>query len=307
MGEAFRAMCRRVVPPGIRRARRVLARLPAVMARAAQRRRQRSLRLARGAPDTLLMHPCRAHVEEDYTVNLIACRLGLQLTSDPRARFSAALHWLDATRRPPNPLLEQLAASLPVINLRANDISKTRVDAVMQEVFGYGLAVDPCTMVGPLLEKSDLNALHDGRILAGPLPRRREGRVYQMLVRGRRDGDVIEELRVPVLGKRVPFVYLKYKRMRDPLALSTRGTITEPASVCAPSEIDALVAFARAMGIDFGEFDVIRHHVDGRLYVLDANTTPAVRFVGVSAADRRATIDRLAEAFDDVFLRPRST
>jgi len=43
------------------------------------------------------------------------------------------------------------------------DISKSTLDRHHQEVFGYGLAVDPTSHAGPMLEKSEGNAVHDGR------------------------------------------------------------------------------------------------------------------------------------------------
>lgn len=293
-----------MLPPGVLRARRVAIRLPVAIGRKVVQVRRRGARRARGQCDTLLLHPFRPHIEDDYTLMLISCRLGLRLTTDARARFAAAVHWNDTTRRPQDALLEEIAKTRHVVNLRGNDISKTRVDAVMRDIFGYGLGLDPLTTAGPLLEKSDLNALHDGRIVEGPLATTTPGRVYQRIIRGRRTGDVVEEIRVPVVGHRVPFVYLKHKRADDPLALSIRGTILEPSALLAPQEIDALIRLSQALGIDFGELDTMRDDADGRIYVFDANNTPAVRFVGVSAADRRGTVERLAEAFEAAYLAP---
>lgn len=279
-----------------------MLRLPAALARKSAQLRRHAARRSRGQPHTLLLHPFRPHIEDDYTVSLIACRLGLRLTTDTRADFAAAMHWHDITRRRPNAVLERMAESMHVINLHGNDISKTRVDAVMRDVFGYGLGVNPLHTAGPILEKSDLNSTHDGRIIEGPIAAATAGRVYQRVVTGRRTGDVIEEIRVPIVGHRIPFVYLKYKRATDPLSLSIRGTIVEPSALLTEAEAETLVRFAHAMGIDFGELDAMRHHADGRIYVFDANNTPCVRFVGVSLADQQATVERLAEAFADAFL-----
>lgn len=270
------------------------------------RRRQQAIRRDRGAPHTLLLQPFRPHIEDDYSLTLIACRLGLRLTTDHRREYVAAMHWHDTTIRPSNPLLEKLAGSVSVINLRGNDISKTRVDAAMRDAFGYGLAVDPLATSGLIVEKADANALHDGRIVDGPVAALTAGRVYQRLIQGRVAGGLVEEIRVPVVGERVPFVHLKYKPANDPLALSVRGGIAAPSAVLAEEEIESLLQFARIMGIDFGELDVMRDRADGRVYVFDANNTPCLRFVGVSAGDRRATIDRLAAAFEDAFLRRRA-
>lgn len=274
--------------------------------RSADRLRHRAIRRAKGSPDTLLLHPFRPHIEDDYSIILIACRLGLQFTTDPRRECAAAMHWHDTTHRPSNPVLEDIAASLPVINLRGNDIRKTRVDAVMRHVFGYGLAIDPVATSGPFVEKADANALHDGRVVHGPLAAPVAGRVYQRLIQGRCVGRLVEEIRVPVVGGQVPFVHLKYKKRDAPLALSVRGTITEPTAVLEGHEIASLLRFADAMGIDFGELDIMRDRSDGRIYVFDANNTPCVRFVGVSATDRRGTVDRLTAAFEHAFLRRRA-
>lgn len=302
MAQSFRNVCRQLLPPPVRRAIRIGLRLPMVIGRkAAQMRRHRDRR-ARGQRHTLLLRPFRPRLEDDYTVTLIACRLGLRLTTDTRTSFAAAMHWQDSTRRPSDPFLERLAQSMHVINLHGNDIGKNRVDAVMHDVFGYSLSVDPRTTSGPILEKSELNALHDGRIIQGPLSTPASGRVYQKVVRGRRTGDVIEELRVPIVGHAVPFLYLKHKRADDPLSLSIRGTIIEPSALLTAHEIELLIRFSHTLGIDFGELDAMRDEADGRIYVFDANNTPCVRFVGVSAAHRRATVDRLAQAFEQAFL-----
>ena len=173
MRDAVRAGLRRFMPPGVRRARRVIVRLPYVLWRSVERTRQQASRRCVGHCDSLLMHPFRRHIEDDYTVNLILCRLGLRLTTDLGQEYAAAMHWYDTTHRPRNLVLEELAPSMPLINLHRNDISKTRVDAVMKGVVGYGLAVDPLATHGPLVEKADANALHDGRIVTEPWPRRR--------------------------------------------------------------------------------------------------------------------------------------
>lgn len=303
MQTRFRKTCRRWLPPEVLRARRIALRLPDVIGRTVVTARRHAVRRRRGRPHTLLLHPFRPHIEDDYTITLIACRLGLRLTTDTRVVSAAAMHWHDTTRRPPDVFLERLAQAMHVINLHGNDISKTRIDTTMQETFGYRLAVDPLRTTGPMLEKSDLNALHDGRIIAGPLAAPEAGRVYQRLVRGTRSGDVVEELRIPIVGHHVPFVHLKYKRAENPLTLSIRGAIADTDAVLSREEHDGLIRFSHALGIDFGELDAMRDRVDGRIYVFDANNTPCVRFVGVSPSDRGATVDRLAAAFESTYLR----
>ncbi len=39
-------------------------------------------------------------------------------------------------------------------------------------------------------------------------------------------------------------------------------------------EISNLLQFCQLMGMDYGELDVLRDRQDGRIYVVDANSTP---------------------------------
>ena len=50
------------------------------------------------------------------------------------------------------------ALKAKAINDRIDDISKTHVAKVFQEVFGYGVDIDPLTYQGKAVQKSDINA-----------------------------------------------------------------------------------------------------------------------------------------------------
>ena len=52
-----------------------------------------------------------------------------------------------------------------VINKNCTDISKSNVDRVFLEIFGYSLNLDPKNYHGSILEKSEQNAKHDGKII----------------------------------------------------------------------------------------------------------------------------------------------
>jgi len=55
------------------------------------------------------------------------------------------------------------------INLNCNDISKTKVSNVHKKVFKYAIDIDPLKFNGKAVEKSYINALHDGRIIECPI------------------------------------------------------------------------------------------------------------------------------------------
>ena len=64
------------------------------------------------------------------------------------------------------------------------DISKSTLDRHHHAVFGYGVNVDPAAHKGPMLEKSEGNAVHDGREIQGPLSQDQlqPGKVYQRII-----------------------------------------------------------------------------------------------------------------------------
>lgn len=56
-----------------------------------------------------------------------------------------------------------------LVNFDCRDISKTAVAEAFQRAAGYSLAVNPEVYAGPMVEKSEKNACHDGRVIEGPM------------------------------------------------------------------------------------------------------------------------------------------
>lgn len=100
---------------------------------------------------------------------------GYDMANDPSRDADLAIHWRDETFREADPALDAMAKRTRVINYACRDISKKRVDVVFRDVFGYTLMIDPLTHCGPCVVKSDLNALHDGKIMICPV--RGSGRI----------------------------------------------------------------------------------------------------------------------------------
>ena len=190
----------------------------------------------------------------------------------------------------------------PTLNGRHVDNKKTRVAEAWVAVAGYPLAVDPLTYAGLMVEKSEANATHDGRVVEGPLASGDliEGKVYQRLV-DNSDGDEVIDLRVPLYGGRVPFVYFERRPISGRFAIpNTVVVLREPADVFSADELDALGRFAHAVGLDYGEADVLRDNASGRIYVVDSTNGPFGPPNGLSPLAAREAIARLAAAFDVV-------
>jgi GT2 family glycosyltransferase len=218
---------------------------------------------------------------------------------DPLAPCDLAIAWDTNTFRAPAPPLTRLAPDVRVWNLECDDIGKAHVDRAFEHAFGYTSLVDPLTYRGLCVSKSELNGAHDGVVIECPVTRRESNRVYQRLIRNESADGTVEDIRTPVFGHEMPFVYLKYRPNSGRFdQFETHVAIEEAAAVFTAEEQSRLVRVCRALGMDYGELDVLRDRKNGRLYVVDANPTPFGPPNLLAPGEQRAAIDRLAGAFD---------
>lgn len=189
-----------------------------------------------------------------------------------------------------------------VINRDCQSIAKSHVARVFEECFGYSLAVDPSQWSGPMVEKSEINGAHDGRIVHGPIPAK-PGHVYQRVIDNTTGTGLVEDLRCPTMAGRIPLV-LRKRRSVDNRFLNSNDEVelAETRDVFTPDELDQLARFAEAMKLDWGGLDVLRDRQDGRLYVVDVNKTDMGPPVAMRLNDKIEVTRRLADAFLD-FLR----
>lgn len=206
------------------------------------------------------------------------------------------------------------------LNGAALDPSKRTVARVFAEAFGYALAVDPTRHRGPCVAKSDRrNGAHDGRVLECPVAEADPAVAYEVLVDNRAAADpgTVVDLRVPVLGGEIPFVYVKRRPLRARFANeNTSVAVVAAGEVFSPAEAAGLRAFCRGMGLDLGELDVLRDAGSGLIYVVDVNmtawgpprplrTAAAVRAVRAYAAALARLAGRRAAAADEPGRRPK--
>lgn len=185
----------------------------------------------------------------------------------------------------------------PSFNVGCFDIRKSVVARTFEEVFGYGLSIDPSTYAGRAVEKSELNGRHDGRIVECPLAPRRD-RVYQRLIDNTFDGREFIDIRTPVVGGKTPFVYLK--RRRADLRFSNenhRVDLVDASAVLSEAERAKIAEFARAMALDFGGLDVLRDREDGRIYIVDVNKTDMGPPSALPGSEKLAAMRGLSAAF----------
>ncbi len=200
------------------------------------------------------------------------------------------VEFLTAPRRTPT--------NRPALNVGCHDIRKSVVARVFEETFGYSLTINPHDYHGPAVEKSESNGKHDGRIVDCPMVSPRHDRVYQRLIDNTFDGGDFVDIRTPIVGGRIPFVYLK-RRTRS-LRFSNenhRVDLVEADTMLSREEQEKIKAFARAMRLDFGGLDVLRHRDDGRIYIVDANKTDMGPPAALNGKEKFRAMRGLADAF----------
>jgi hypothetical protein len=229
-----------------------------------------------------------------YLIWSVLHAAGAQITKDP-ARADAVFYFDDATTT------RHSCAPVGVqsFNEHCLSIEKSHVAAVFEECFGYSLSVDPTQWSGQMVEKSEKNGAHDGRVVIGPCEAK-PGRVYQRLIDNTIAGDLVEDIRCPVVGGTIPLVIFKRRHLGNRFANSNACVeMAETDDVLSTSEQGLLTDFAASMKLDWGGMDVLRDKTDGRLYVVDVNKTDMGPPIAMSLEDKITCTKRLAAAFRD--------
>lgn len=234
-------------------------------------------RLRRSAPAErprrILFYPERPKPEA--VVTAVCAERGWEIEHRPWWAFDQALRWQDRTRVGVPRVLARIARERPVWNLGCTDIRKGVVDGAFERVFGRSLAVDPTRHVGPMVEKSEANGRHDGRVIEGPVARPRRGAYYSRVVDNRVSEGVVEDLRVVVVGDEIPVVYTKRRPLETRFAnRNLESELLEAGDVLSTEEREALLRLSAGIRLDLGELDVLRDRADGRIWVVDVANTP---------------------------------
>lgn len=233
------------------------------------------------------------------TIFKIADALNFRLTNKLIKNADIIIYFQDITHGDPG-VLHSIKDKV-VLNIGCTDISKNKVDTVHLQVFGYNTFIDPTKHSGIAVRKSDINALHDGEIIECPLEKADPSSVYQLLLDNVFDENYVVDYRVPVIGGQIPLVYKKFKEHRVRFTNEVHhASMHETNDVFSKDEQAKIVQFAKAMHVDFCEFDVLRHS-DGRIFIIDVNKTPYGPPAGLNESSQ--AVQRLTEAFQSAFLK----
>lgn len=227
-----------------------------------------------------------------YLIRAAAMWAGIDVARRPE-EGAAAFYFDDVTIGVP-----ESAGPLRGLNYGCADVSKSRVAAVFEAVFGYPLSVDPMTTAGPMVEKSEKNGVHDGRIVEGPMSPR-PGFVYQKLIDTAGDDGACRDLRTPCAGGEPVLVWIKVKPAGRRFAIQNRkATLHAPDEVFSAEERALIAAFNDRMGADWGGLDILRDRHDGRIYIVDVNKTDLGPLIALAWIDKIRSMRRLAVALE---------
>ena len=210
------------------------------------------------------------------TLFKIAIRHRVRLTNKLVKKPARVFYFEDETYGDPSEL-KKAYPNFEITNLNCSDISKTKVNEIHKQILGYDFHVDPTQFNGLAVEKSEVNALHDGKTIACPisLTAIKTESVYQIVIDNETEDGQFVDIRVPVVFGQIPLVYLKFKSAEKRFTNDMHAaTLHETDDILTQEEQTQCIAFARAMGAQFCELDVLRHKGNGNIYIIDLNKTP---------------------------------
>jgi hypothetical protein len=203
----------------------------------------------------------------------------------------AAFYFEDQTQAAPPPPRHARA-----FNFGCGDVSKSKVAAVMEQAFGYALALDPTEHHGEAVEKGEGNGVHDGRLVQCPTARQ-TSKTYQRVIKTEAEDGWAYDLRTATVGRTPVLVYVKKKPAAARFSIqNTSVEVKLPHEVFSAEEIAQLERFCETMQLDWGGLDVLRERESGRLFVVDVNKTDTGPAVVLNWHDRAKATRLLAAA-----------
>lgn len=240
--------------------------------------------------------------------------LGYHVTNDPSEDCVLAIKWWRAPDGNPFPpegavlsALQQDIGKNFVLNNECKDITKERVGNIFGKVFGYSLSINPLVHKGKCVIKANWNALHLGRIMDCPIAEADLDKdfVCQRLIDNETEDGFVQDLRVPILGGKIPFIYVKRRliehRFIDRSFEANNASLKEVGEFLTQEEVDKIRLFCKEINLDYCELDVLRDKDDGRIYIVDANCCPSGPPGSMSESEGKNAVLRMAKSFQEAF------
>ncbi len=238
--------------------------------------------------------------------------MNINITNNPAEGYDFVFFWIDETETVNvDKILQPLNLNYKAFNQDCLDISKTKVDKVFEEVFGYSITVDPLKHEGRCVQKCDENALGEIDEVECPLPAAKPGFVYQKIIDNTVNEDYIADLRVLIFGTDIPFIIDKWipkvRRYKKPTSTTLDYKYHRKATkdVLSKEEQANVIEMAKRMGLDYGEMDILRDNKDGKIYIVDVNKTPTMTIKRFTEQEQKIVYADLQHYFKKNFITSR--
>ncbi len=205
-------------------------------------------------------------------VRIIFKILGWKIIEDINKDFDIVFYWNTKIINEPDKIILKLSESYRVINLRCNDVSKSNVTKVYQEVFKNTLEINPEKYTARAVAKrNEGQGDKSGKIVNCPC-KNEKGWHYQKLLQDIHIGR-IQEYRVFIVGG-IVVVNIKQKKIKNRF-----HTIVEKNEYCSLNdsfsieEITKINKFCKKIGVEYAELDLLR---DKELYIIDVNNISGI-------------------------------
>ncbi len=247
---------------------------------------------------TILFYPKYPH--KRMVLYKICSLLGYNITTNIKKKFNIAINWENTTFRKKYPLLEAISGKKRVLNINCKDISKNKVDLIFKKVFGYSLIINPLKHRGRCVQKSDRNAMKDGKIISCPVNKTDKNFVYLKIINNQVSKSLVQDIRTPVFNNEIPFVYLRSKLTKDRFNNTNNFVnVAKVHDVYSKEEIKKILLFSKKIGLDVGELDILKDKDDKKIYIVDVNNTPWGPPNHLDKEEWKIALEKLAETFWD--------
>lgn len=190
------------------------------------------------------------------------------------------------------------------LNGHLDNIAKDHVQKIFQETFGRPLGVDPMQFEGYMVRKSKRNATHDGLVLKGPIDvdDYDPDYAYEVLVNNTVADNTVVDMRIAVVGNELPLAWLRYRPISTRFSNKSRVELVQPDDILSNEEIRLIILYARKMGVDFAEMDILRDSNSKQIFIVDVNPTPCAPSALGQGIRGIIAMHRLARAFERQFV-----
>ncbi len=255
-----------------------------------------SLETVKSPNKTALFYPFYPHPK---SIVYKSCVLNkYKISTNLSKKYDFIVHYDDKTFKKEVEISDRSAI---VINNKLTDISKKRIGSIFESVFGYKINVDPYSYEEEMVKKSNLNGVHLGEIVKGPIRKKEESKVYQKKVENSSENGKIVDYRACVCDEKVVLVYTKYRNKNKRFSNENNFVeLSNPEEIFSEREIEKILEFSKYTNLDFGELDVLRDVNSGEIYIVDVNDTPWGPPNGLPEHQKKVATRKIASCFGNM-------